>query len=361
MTNSALKFEPNWVSPPGETIADFLEERGWSQNELSKRTGYSRKHINKVIGGEAPIGEDMALKLESVTGAGAHFWLERESNYREALARRTEEEYLKENVDWLSELPVSDMIKFEWILKRHTKWEQVKECLSFFGVASRASWNEQYSFVEAAFRKSLTVGTEHGPTVAWLRKGEIEAQRIDCQPYSADKFESSLYALRSLTLSDDPAYFCERLISICAECGVAVVFVPTPRKCPASGATKWLSRDKALLMLSVRYKTDDHLWFSFFHEAAHIVLHAKRTTFFELKGLDTNDERSANEYAANILIPKDKVSQVLNVNPSYADVTALAKELGVSPGIVVGYLQHNKVVPWTHLNKCKVRYKWVDR
>jgi len=360
MTNTATKFESNWISPPGETIADFLEERGWSQNELSQRIGYSRKHINKIIGGEASIGEELALKLENVTGASAHFWLERESNYREALARRAEEEYLKENVDWLRELPVADMVKFGWISKRPTKWEQVKEFLSFFGVASRESWIKQYSFVEAAFRKTNKFETDHGSTVAWLRKGEIEAQRIDCQPYSAKKFESSLRSLRSLTLNTNPAEFCEQLVSTCAECGVAVVFVPTPSKCPASGATKWLSSEKALLMLSLRHKTDDHLWFSFFHEAAHIVLHAKRTVFFELEGLDTSDEREADEYAARMLIPEEYVAQTLQVSPSYSGVEALARELGISPGIVVGYLQHHGVVPWSHLNKCKVRYCWVD-
>ncbi len=39
-------FEPDWVSPPGDTIADALEELGMSQAELAQRTGFTRKHVN---------------------------------------------------------------------------------------------------------------------------------------------------------------------------------------------------------------------------------------------------------------------------------------------------------------------------
>ncbi|MBL8419274.1 MAG: hypothetical protein JNK92_01440, partial [Dechloromonas sp.] len=52
-------------------------------------------------------------------------------------------------------------------------------------------------------------------------------------------------------------------------------------KTEVSGATRWLSPDKALIQLSLRYKSDDQLWFSFFHEVGHLLLHGKKEVFIE--------------------------------------------------------------------------------
>lgn len=73
------------VSPPGETILDILEERGWSRTELVQRTGYTQSHIDQLIEGNASITEEIALKLERALGSTAGFWLNREAQYRELI------------------------------------------------------------------------------------------------------------------------------------------------------------------------------------------------------------------------------------------------------------------------------------
>ncbi len=78
----------DWASPPGETILDILEERGWSQSELAEKTGYTQKHISQLVEGNASISEGIALKLESVLGSTADFWLHREAQYRELIDRQ---------------------------------------------------------------------------------------------------------------------------------------------------------------------------------------------------------------------------------------------------------------------------------
>lgn len=88
MTEKELLFEPDWLSPPGDTIADALEERGWSRVEFAQRIGYTPKHVNQLLRGKAPISEDTALRLERVLGSTARFWLQREAEYQEAFARR---------------------------------------------------------------------------------------------------------------------------------------------------------------------------------------------------------------------------------------------------------------------------------
>jgi HTH-type transcriptional regulator/antitoxin HigA len=91
MTEGKQTFRPDWISPPGETIADLIEEREWSQADLAERLGYSTKHISLLINGKAPITEKTALKLENVLGSSASFWLSREAQYRAKLARQEAE------------------------------------------------------------------------------------------------------------------------------------------------------------------------------------------------------------------------------------------------------------------------------
>ncbi len=87
MTDTALGFSPDWVSPPGETIADLLEERNWSQAELAQRLGYTPKHLYQLIKGKVSLSEDAAMRLGRVLGSSAGFWLAREARYRERLAK----------------------------------------------------------------------------------------------------------------------------------------------------------------------------------------------------------------------------------------------------------------------------------
>ena len=53
---------------------------------------------------------------------------------------------------------------------------------------------------------------------------------------------------------------------------------------PVHGITRWLSSDRAIIQMSLRYRTDDQFWFSFFHEDGHVLLHGKRDFAYEHGG-----------------------------------------------------------------------------
>lgn len=196
--------------------------------------------------------------------------------------------------------------------------------------------------------------------IAWLRKGEIEAQRIRCEPFDASKFRKALQHIRLLT-TKNPEFFVPELISLCAACGVAVVFVPELPKARVSGATRWLSPKKALIQLSLRYKTDDHLWFTFFHEAGHILRHNKKNIFLEGDNSENDEEQEANQFASNILIPPAEFVRFrTGGRHSKALIEEFALSIGIAPGIVVGRLQHEEVLPLSHCNDLKQRFAWAN-
>lgn len=359
MIEQTPDFQPDWVSPPGDTIADLLEEKSWSQVEFAQRCGYTTKHVSQLINSKATITEETAIKLEKVLGSSARFWITREAQYRESMARQQEFNALEADVDWLKQLPLADMIKYGWARKFRHKGQQVAELLRFFGVASVQAWEKQYAEPIAAFKASNKFKKDGAAVSAWLRQGERVAADIVCAPFDKARFKQVLKELRALTRESDPNKFVPILIKMCSEVGVSVVLEPTPKKgCPISGATRWLSPNKALLMLSLRHKTNDNLWFAFFHEAAHLLLHGKKMVFLEFEGLNDKHEQEANQFARDWLIPPDKAEWLRSLGNTYAAVEAFAEEIGVAPAIVVGRMQYEKYIPWKLLNKCKVRYQW---
>lgn len=357
MTDST--FTPDWVSPPGDTISDLLDERGWSQVDLANRTGVSKKHVNELVRGKAPISSQTAAQLSAVLGSSVEFWLTREAKYRAALERRESNKRLDASKGWLKELPVAWMVKLGWIKKASTKGGQVAECLRFFEVANVEAWRSTCTEPLVAFRASTKHDKRAGAVAAWLRKAEMEANKIECAPFNLEKLRAAIDSLRALVVEPDPAVFIPRLKSICASVGVAVVLVPAPPGCPVYGAAQFLRSDKALLALSLRDKTDDHFWFAFFHECGHLLKHGKSLLFVEgLEGLDPEKEAEADRFAAELLIPAKHNPSLHGM--SAASVVAFATQLNVSPGVVVGRMQKLKLIPYSGLNHLKQRYAWSE-
>jgi addiction module HigA family antidote len=357
--SQSSNFTPDWTSPPGETLADILEERGWSQTEFAERTGYTEKHVSLLINGKASITEDAALKLELVIGSSAGFWLSREARYREALARADEEKSLEKEGAWLKMLPLLHMVKVGWVSRCATTGAQVAECLRFFEVASVKAWETRYQQPVAAFRSSRKFPIDPAPTATWLRQGERVAATLKCEPFDKLSFKNALVEIRKLSNETDPDVFVPRLSDICAKVGVAVVFEPAPPGCPVSGATKWLSPTKALLMLSLRHKTNDHLWFSFFHEAGHILLHGKKMMFIDMEKMLTDEhEDEANRFSRDILIPPTLAMRLIELPHQEAEIVMFAREANIAPGIVVGRMQNEGLLAWNKFRHLKVPYRW---
>jgi addiction module HigA family antidote len=354
------EYLPDVVSPPGETLLEMLEERGMSQAELAERTGRPKKTINEIIKGKATITPATALQLERVLGAPASFWNEREQNYRESLARQAERDSLEGQVGWLKQFPIKEMISFGWLHPTQDPIEMLENVLNFFGIAAPTQWQRIWES-GVAFRQSTVFESDPYAVSAWLRRGEIEAQQIDCAPYDNERFLSALSRVRELT-TQPPDVFHPETMRLCAEAGVAVAFVPELPKVRVSGATRWLTPNKALIQVSLRYKTNDQLWFTFFHEAGHILKHGKRDVFIENDGEHDEKEVEANQFAAEFLIPRSEYGPFSSRAGYYSkdEIRDFAQHLNIAPGIVVGRLQHDGKLPKQNCNDLKQHFEWTN-
>jgi plasmid maintenance system antidote protein VapI len=360
------EYTPETVSPPGATIQDILDERSMTQVELAERMGRTKEFINRLIHGNETLSQKVALELERVLNVPARFWNQREHLYRESLARQAERSKLETFVDWMKDtIPVNDMTKRGWLPKCDSDVERVDKVLDFFGVASPKEWESIWMNpqTKAAFRKTLTFASDPGAVAAWLQYGEREAEKRDVQPFDKKAFKDALERIRPLT-REHPDVFVPRMHELCHEAGVALVLTPQVEGAKVSGATRWLQSDLALIQMSLRYKTNDHFWFTFFHEAGHVLLHGKRDVFLEdsEEEMPKEKEDEANRFAGRTLIPPPKY-RVFTERGVFttSSVQDFAEEIQIAPGIVVGRLQHDKQVPWnSRLSKLKQSFRWAE-
>ncbi len=357
-------FAPDWVSPPGDTILDLLEERDWTQQQLADRLGYSPKHVNQLIKGKVPLTDEAAARLQNVLGASVGFWLTREAQYRERLAVLDAAHRQSAMVPWLERFPIKDMMDLgvlpKQVINAKSKPRLVGELLSFFGVASPDQWASQYERMELAFRRSREDQADVGAITVWLRMGERQAEKLDGPAYDEGRFRGALAEIRSLTCRG-PQEFEPQMRRLLHEAGVAFVMVPALPRSHVSGVARWLNAHRPLIQLSLYGKQNDRFWFSFFHEAAHILLHSKqkKSVFLDDPSRTASlseEEKEANAWARNALIAPNDAARLGSLPRTKAAVVEFAGSIGVHPGIVVGRMQHDGLLDVRWLNQLKVSF-----
>ena len=150
------------------------------------------------------------------------------------------------------------------------------------------------------------------------------------------------------------------------DAGVLLALVPAIPRAHVSGVARWLNPTRPLIQLSLYGKTNDKFWFTFFHEAAHILLHAdskeaKKSIFLDDPNANHSPdprEQEANQWAGNVLIPQE-YSHALGTLRTKEAVRAFATSIGIHPGIVVGRLQHDHIIDPSWMNDLKLSFRFT--
>lgn len=349
---NATGLSPRWACPPGETIVQAAAERGISDSELATRLGLATQQLADLFVGSLPITLGLAETLSATVGASREFWISRDAQYHDDL-RRVEAD------QWAQRFPISQMVEFGWILQPADWHQQIDACLQYFQVDGPADWESRYGQAvhTAHYRKSPTYDVDAAATSAWFRACEAQAEgQSTSGSFDADRFANTVADLVGLTRIKDPAQFIPQLTAQCADAGVVVVVVRPPKGCPVSGVARTY-RDRPLIQLSARHLSDDHFWFSFFHEAGHIVLHPGEEMYIDNfdDGLNDDVEAEANAFAERHLFPAGITVQG---RPTLRTIVRAAQANGVSTGVVVGQLQHRGAIRQNQFNTLKRRYTW---
>jgi addiction module HigA family antidote len=362
MTNSRdSKSLRDWVVHPGEILKEALEERGMTQSELARRMDRPIKTVNEIIHGKTALTPDTAIQLERTLGISASFWNGVEVGYRESLAERRAELDLAQEAEWLDGFPVKDLARFGVIAGSKDPARLADSLLSFFRVANSKAWERNWLEPVAAFRSSPASVSNPKAVAAWLQWGRVEAEKIRVGSFMAANFLAAIREVRGMTDQAPLSLVIPAVQDICATAGVSVILTPELDGTRLSGATHWLTSSRAIIQLSLRHKTDDQFWFTFFHECAHVLSEDKGQVFVDdAAGMEQNDaERRADEFSRTILIPDEEWRPFVGARQfSPVAIRTFAKSQRVAPGIVVGRLQREGFVPRGNLNDLKSPLRW---
>lgn len=350
-------FTPFWASPPGRTIQTALDELGLDISDFASEMDFSITTADNLLKGRETISLEMARRLAHLLGPSVEFWVSRDCQYREDLARVDTDR-------WLSDLPVKEMVKLGWIAPASDWASQVNACLSFFGVENVSTWRKLYEPQLEATRMRISSSVPSRPLViaTWMRRATREAESATLDPWNASRIRETIPLLKKLTRQKDPKIFIPRLRSYLKASGVALVVLRAISGCPASGAARFLSPDRAMIVVSGRFLADDQFWFTVMHEIGHLLLHSPEQTIlddpYSYDSVESREEMEANRFAAETLFPASIRAQLPAQKPTPREVIGMALAAGVAPGIVVGQLQFENRIERDHMNKLKRRYKW---
>jgi HTH-type transcriptional regulator/antitoxin HigA len=341
------------ISPPGDTLLETIEYKGISQTDLAKRMGRPIKTINEIIQGKAAITPETAIQLERALDIPAEFWMERERNYRLELAEIEDAEQLIQQKDWLKNFPIKQMMDFGWITPKSKEIVDLMDALlKFFGVAGKNAFYEATCFAyikESAFR--LTNQEKKNPyaLAAWLKQGEKQAEKLQVEKFDKSLFKENLRKIKNVMVAH-PENFFIHLQQLCADAGVKVVHTPGLINSKVHGSTRWVN-DTPLIQLSNQFRRNDIFWFTFFHEAGHILKHGKKELFLE--GLSYSQEgeikeEEANDFAVSMTFSKNEEVEFLSLKRtngwSTDQVEAFAKKINTHPAIIIGRLERKKIL-----------------
>ncbi len=342
------EYIPESFTHPGITLKDKLMELGMGAKEFALRTGKPEKTISAILNGDSSITADMAVKFENVLKIPARFWMGYQQKYNELIAKKKFKQEIIDSMDWANLFPYKEMAKLGWVESSQKSEEKAERLLKFFGFSSHKAWKNYYfeQKLKVAFRISLKHTKESPAISAWLRQGEILAAQIKAPEYNQKKFKSALKEIKQVA-AEHPDDFSIRLRNICINSGVKVVFTPCLPKAPVSSCTRWLN-NAPLIQLSARYKSNDIFWFTFFHEAAHIILHGKKDIFLESNKYWYNDkikEQEADEFASNLLLTKEAENEIVSsMQKNKFNAEYFAREFQIHPAVIIGRLQQRGLI-----------------
>jgi len=354
-------FSPNWRTHPGEHLEEYLEAKGWTQADFARRAGMTPKLVSEILSAKNPVTPETAVKFQHVLGLKAEIWMSLQAKWDLQEVRTKKPKKSAELREWLSNFPVAELKKRGAIPQTTDQKELADALCSLFGIGEPSAFSGLVKNMAVQHRKAVG-DVKEGHVWSWLMLGEAAASKLELPRFSKQKFLEAVQEIRDLT-QYEPEVFEPRMRELCRDAGVALVFEPPISKTKLFGSARWFNGDKnAIIQLSLRMKTNDHLWWTFFHECGHIILHKGKNFADDKNAHGDGLEHEADQWAEQLLYGRGGVDAAIRtLKPlNEAGIQTQAKRLNLHPGIIVGMLQHYGVIHYSELNHMKARYDWTE-
>ncbi|MBN1315447.1 MAG: HigA family addiction module antidote protein [Anaerolineales bacterium] len=355
--------KPARVPSPGTVIRRELEARGWTQKDLAEIMARPPQTISQIIQGKKRITPETALQLAAAFGTSAQFWINLETSYR---LYNEQKEFDQHDIVLRSKLyscaPVAELLRRNWINTTGSIQDLIEQVCSFMGISNL----DEHPELVANFRQAENRDPEIIAQVAWLQRIKKLVSKQKVGDYDPEKVSSSIPSLVDLSNSEDTI---ARVPIYLNEIGIHFVVVPHLPHTYLDGAAFYY-QNRPVIALTLRYNRIDSFWFTLLHELAHIV--AKHPSEIYLDNLDEPDlddiEKEANMIATNWLVDAELFANFVQSTKPYFSknkILSFAEKTNRHPGIIVGRLQYERIIPYKNLRGWLIKIDphlepWID-
>ncbi|MEB3214634.1 MAG: HigA family addiction module antitoxin [Nostocales cyanobacterium 94392] len=358
---------PARVTKPGRILSRELEARGWTQKDLAEIMDRPVQTINEIIRGNKQITPETAIELSQALGTSAEFWTNLETKYRLHLAQKNQkEEGNQKDITRKSRLytilPMSELTRNGWIQKTDSIDSLEQQVCNLFRIPSL----DKIPQFNVNFRCSEQGEPNHISRIVWLQRVKNLAQEQTIGNFDRIKLEKAIPEILACAEEVENIVLIPKLL---ADLGVHFVIVPHLSKTYLDGAAFYLDNNP-VIALTLRYDRIDSFWFTFMHELAHIVLGHQGSYLDNLDALEENEEETeANQKASKWLINFQSFNDFITNSKklfSRKAIEQFARSQSRHPGIILGRLQYDKLVPYKNLRALLVKVSpllqnWIDR
>ena len=350
----------NYAVAPGAFLEEWLDDENMTQGQAASRLGYSRKQVNEVVNGHAPITADTASRLARLTGIPVDAWLRYEALYRADLQRLRDEEDLAQHADQIHPLAASYLRQVG--ATRATKRDPgllVSDFLSFHRCGTWGAYEQRMAaessgeFALAALVESKS-GLDTTLLSTWLCAAERD-ERFELArhtKYDEDALRSLLPELRARAAHPDESMLSD-LSDTLSRAGVVFMLTPAPKQLPLYGVTRWIDKRVPVIQQSGRRQKDGFVIWTLFHEIGHVLNDPRGDVHVEYsteKKRNSAAEKAANKFAMDVLFGADGLTPFKGLNWDN-DIRSTAARVGVAPGVAVHQMHRARLLDYAYGNK----------
>jgi len=349
----------NYAVAPGEYLEEWIEDQGLSQQRVAELMGCSRKQINEIVHGRAPVSSDTAIRLERVVGIPADSWLRYEAAYRADLARISDQENLAAHVDDIGPSAISYLRSLGATkATRRTPGVLVSDFLAFHRCGTWDAYthlHERASSGDYALAALKDAGATIDQTVlmTWLRAAESAEpfERGRNYVYDSDQLRSVLPLLRDRAAAPDTTMLRD-IASMLADVGVVLMVVEPPQRFPLLGITRWIDKRVPVIQQTGRWGKDGFVIWTLFHELGHVLNDPRGEMHLEYstkKKRTSAAEKTANKFAMDVLFGESGIEPFRGLTRD-REIADAARRLGIAPGVAVHQMHRRRMLDYGYGN-----------
>jgi HTH-type transcriptional regulator/antitoxin HigA len=310
----------------------------------------SASHLSEIIKGRRPITVKQAEKIQSVLGIPAVYWIEIQANQTVteiSQAKSNEEErgaaVLLSQYDEI--VSVKDLIR-RMGLKPTTNKEKIEILQGTYSLPTPEILAQTTNSIGGFFKKSSKQGMDARMIATWIVLAQYEAKRKEVNG-SFNRNDLLRVASDLRKVFHENVNTIEKVTAVLSSYGIKFCVVEKLEHASIDGFS-FFDDGQPAIVVTTRHKRIDNLAFAVLHEVYHTYRHlgGNMQSIVSIEDYDNErrEEREANDFASNTLIPlslwENAPSVPMNPFIIQREYTNWAQRYGMNKWIVLGRVSH---------------------